>query len=56
MFRLPHIAKKHDSIFIVVDRFSKNTRFILCTKSTNVSKVAKLYFDELSSCIGFPKL
>ena len=44
---LPHTAKKHDSIFIIVDRFFKKTHFIPCTKTKNASKVAKLYFDEI---------
>jgi hypothetical protein len=57
VFGLPHTARKHDSIFMVVDRFSentKNTHFILCTKTTNASKVAKLYFDEIVKLYSFP--
>jgi hypothetical protein len=44
---LPHIAKKHDSIFMVVDCFSKKTHFIPCIKTKNAFKVAKLYFGEI---------
>jgi len=47
VLRLPHTAKKHDFIFIVVDCFFKKTYFIPCTKTKNASKVAKLYFDEI---------
>jgi hypothetical protein len=52
---LPHTAKKHDSIFVVVDHFFKMTYFILCTKTTNASKVTKLYFDKIVKLYDLPK-
>jgi len=47
VLRLPFTAKKHDSIFIVVNHFSIKTHFMPCTKTKNASKVAKLYFDKI---------
>ena len=44
---LPKTARKHDSIFVVVDRFSTMTHFIHCSRSTNYSHMAKLFFKEV---------
>ena len=55
VFGLPHTAKKHYSIFVVVERFSKMTHFIPCTKTIDIFKVVKLYFDEIVKLYGLPQ-
>ena len=53
--KLPRTQKKHDSIWVVVDRLTKSAHFIP-TKSTRTAEyLARLYIDNIVRLHGIPK-
>jgi len=49
---LSKTLRKHDSILVVLDRFSKMAYFLSCSRTTDASRVAKIFFDGVVKLHG----
>ena len=51
---LPRIRRQHDSIWVIVDRMTKSSRFLAVKTTYSVEDYAKLYLTEFVRLHGVP--
>ncbi|CAL2272040.1 unnamed protein product [Prunus armeniaca] len=47
VFKLPRTSKGHDGIWVIVDRLTKSAHFLPIKETYSLSKLAKLFVDEI---------
>lgn len=51
----PIMVRKHDLIMVVVDKFSKETHFILVKSTHKASNITQIFMKEVFRLHGLPK-
>ena len=51
---LPLTGRKHDSIWVVVDRLTKSAHFLPVKTDYSLDKLAELYIEEIVRLHGIP--
>ena len=54
MVRLPVTGRKHDSVWVMVDRLTKSAHFLPVRTDYSLDKLAELYIKEIVLLHGIP--
>ena len=54
VFSLPLTQKKHDLVWVIVDRLTKSAHFVLVRIDYSMDRLAELYVDEIVRLHGVP--
>jgi hypothetical protein len=52
---LPNTSRRHDSIWVIVDRLTKTAHFLPVHTTCNAKKYAEIYLDQIVRLHGIPK-
>jgi hypothetical protein len=52
---LPNTSRKHDSIWVIVDRLTKTAHFVPVHTTCNAKKYAEIYLDQIVRLHGIPR-
>ncbi|GJS31415.1 putative reverse transcriptase domain-containing protein, partial [Tanacetum coccineum] len=52
--KLPRTSSRHDTIWVIVDRLTKSTHFLLMREDYKMERLARLYLNEIVSKHGVP--
>lgn len=52
VFGLPRSPRNHNAIWVVVDRLTKSSQFILIQMNYSLDKLAKLYINPIVRLLG----
>ena len=53
-FGLPLTERKHDAIWVIIDRLTKSTHFVLVQMDYSIDRLTELYVDEIVRLHGVP--
>ena len=51
---LPRTSRKHDAVWVIVDRLTKSTHFLVMRMTLTLEEFCKLYIQEIVRLHGVP--